>query len=118
MNSTEHWRPGTASAAWSASYPHPLVLRVGELVTILPRESEWEGWLWCVDAAGKGGWVPRICLDADAGLAEVLEDYDAAELDVRPGDVLQLGRRYGGWIRCRDANGREGWIPEDCVTET
>ena len=58
-------KPGSQASviqAWKITYRDPLILHVGETLQVGKRDSEWSGWIWCTDAAGKGGWVPESYL--------------------------------------------------------
>jgi SH3-like domain-containing protein len=47
------------------------------------------------------------------GTARILRDYSSMELTVSPGEVVTGFETVEGWIRCRNANGDEGWVPEE-----
>jgi hypothetical protein len=111
------WRPGSAVAAWKASYPYALRLRTGDSVSVLSRESKWPGWLWCAKWNAGEAWVPEALLDISGDTAVALGDYDSTELDVSMGEALLVGRRQSGWVWCRNGRGCEGWLPESCVAE-
>ena len=51
-----------ATADHQPSYPNPLVVSAGEEVAVGREDTEWVGWLWCTNAAGKSGWVPKTSL--------------------------------------------------------
>jgi hypothetical protein len=44
--------------SYSVAYPHPIILKTGDSVTIEKWETnpEWLGWAFCVDARGIKGW--------------------------------------------------------------
>ena len=110
------FEPGTqvkATADRQPSYPDPLVVSAGEEVTVGREDTEWVGWLWCTNAAGKSGWVPKQYIEpADAAdKGKMLMDYTAAELPVQTGDVLTLHDEEGGWYWATNAAGDHGWVP-------
>ena len=87
-----------------AAYPVPLIVKTGEALSITTRQSEWPGWLWCVNSAGRGGWVPEVWIDRDeqesGGGGRMLRDYDASELNARIGEQLIIELAEAGrWSR-------------------
>ncbi|RJP28424.1 MAG: hypothetical protein C4536_12630 [Actinobacteria bacterium] len=94
-----------------ASYPDALVIAVGEVLNVVDRETAWSGWIWCVDGAGKGAWVPGEFLDRRGDTCVALRDYDSTELDVSMGDIVEAGEATSGWVWCVDSRGNRGWVP-------
>lgn len=90
----------------------PLSVRPGERVTVGERDTEWPAFVF-VTAANGCGWVPARHLDIDGTTAFVRTGYDTTELAARTGDVVQIlaDDVESGWSWCRDAAGREGWVP-------
>jgi hypothetical protein len=43
--------------------------------------------------------------------------YSAAELDVEPGDTVQVHAEGGGWLWCEDESSNFGWVPAACVKQ-
>jgi hypothetical protein len=117
MKEPGYWRNGVVIAPWSASYPYTFQVSAGESVNIIEREGEWAGWLWCVNHAGTGAWVPESYLDIRSDHAVLLHDYESTELDANVGDILHLGKHVSGWVWCKDSEGREGWLPKNCIWE-
>ena len=101
----------------TATFPDPLVLKAGERVHVGQADDQWPAFLWCVNAQGKGGWVPEAFLQrhGEAGIAR--RAYDARELSVGAGERVSVGERVGGWAWVTDAAGESGWIPEECISE-
>jgi hypothetical protein len=94
----------------------PIRFGAGEILRWERRATEWEGWLWCTDAKGVMGWVPETYVARiDAVTCRTLCDYDATELTVAPGDVLDVKFAESGWVWCETADGRKGWVPESHV---
>jgi hypothetical protein len=89
-----------------------LIARAGEILVPGRVDDEWPGWIWCVDEAGTGSWVPDAYLAMDGRTARLLVDYEATELTVRPGDLLALQHEINGWWWAVDSQGQEGWVPE------
>ncbi|SDS37950.1 SH3 domain-containing protein [Microlunatus soli] len=90
----------------------PIQLEVGDHVQVGERDSEWPEFVF-VSATHGTGWVPARHLSAGSGSAVVTTPYDTAELPTHAGDVLEVLAEdaQSGWVWCRTANGREGWVP-------
>jgi hypothetical protein len=99
--------------AHQASNPQPLVIRVGDRLTVGENSDQWPAYVWCVDHAGKGGWVPEAFLEREGDSGVALRDYSAAELTVAVGDELALGEEAGGWFWATNHAGRGGWVPAE-----
>ncbi len=96
----------------------PIQLTVGTEVEVGERDSQWPEFVFVTTAAGSG-WVPARCLSSDSGRAVVETAYDTTELPTRAGDVLEVvAEDYpSGWLWCRSAAGREGWVPLTTLDE-
>nr|MBN2278498.1 hypothetical protein [candidate division Zixibacteria bacterium] len=105
--------PATVIAEYRTPYPDPLVIKAGEKVQVEPRPSEWPGWIWCVIADGRSGWVPKKYIDEKHGLHLAAVDYSAAELNVAVGDNLTIIKQESGWAWCENSRGDQGWVPLD-----
>ena len=90
----------------------PLRLDVGKRVDVGDRDTEWPEFVF-VSAAQGSGWVPARHLSASTGSAVVLTEYDTTELPTRVGEELDVVAEdlASGWVWCRSAAGREGWVP-------
>jgi len=95
-----------------------VVLRPGEPVRLgetYEGPEGWPDWIWCVNDAGIGGWVPIPFLERtgeDTGRAR--EAYDSTELDAEAGDIVAGGRETCGWVWCaRERDGAAGWVPRE-----
>ena len=124
-------RTGTVIRDHEAAYPEPLIVKTGEVLTITTRQSEWPGWRWCVNTAGRGGWVPQAWIErdgkgngdgdgkgdgkGDGDVGRMLRDYDATELTARVGERLTIELAESGWLWCINEPGEHGWIPQQCV---
>ena len=99
-----------------SDFPHPIQLRRGDVVSVTDKTStSFPDWVFCMPTSGApGGWVPRSILQIERTNGQVLEDYDATELDANAGDVVDGLRVLGGWVWCRDRRSeRLGWLPLD-----
>ncbi len=103
----------TATGSHAKSYPDPIAVRAGEALHLSGRTDVWEGhtWLWAIAADGREGWVPDNILTSEPSGARARTDYAAVELSCEPGDVFDVIERNHGWVRCRAADGGEGWLP-------
>lgn len=97
-------------------YPDPISLVAGERVRVT-KQDLWDGvhsWLWCINDAGKEGWTPEAYLSRHGEYATCTQAYSAWELSVTEGDVLQTLKSESGWFWCENAQGEQGWVPENC----
>jgi len=108
----------TAAAAHRIPDRAPLRLEVGDDVEVGERDSEWPEFVFVTAPHGEG-WVPARHLSATSGRARVTHAYDTTELRTEPGDALEImvEDRISGWLWCRSAAGREGWVPANTVQE-
>jgi SH3 domain len=97
----------------------PLSLASGDVVTVGRRDGDWPAFVFVTTARGSG-WVPSRHLSADAGRAVVETPYNTTELATRRGEMLEVIDRddESGWLWCRSAGGREGWVPSRSVEAT
>jgi len=100
-----------------ASFSDAPVFNAGEELEVKERETVWKGWVWCVNKAGKGAWVPESFVARHGDTCTALRDYDSIELSVGRGDVLEAGEEAAGWLWCTDSEGRQGWVPAVCLVE-
>ena len=98
-------------------------MRASEIIKISDKVDYWNGnpgwvWVWCTDARGKSGWVPKGVIDvhADGTTGIARYDYTATELTVAVGDELVAWREESGWLWCTNQQGKSGWVPADHVT--
>jgi hypothetical protein len=94
-------------------------LAVGEEVRVGDRDTEWPEFVFVIASHG-AGWMPARHLSRSSGLAVVEAAYDTAELPTEAGDVLEVVAEdlTSGWLWCRSADGREGWVPVKTVEAT
>ena len=97
----------------------PLSLASGDVVTVGRRDEDWPAFVFVTTSRGSG-WVPSRYLSADAGQAVVETPYDPTELATTSGEILEVIDRddESGWLWCRSADGREGWVPGRSVEAT
>ena len=95
-----------------------LGVRPGERVSVRPEASKtWPSFALVANEKGSAGWVPKRCLQPEGDQAVVTQFYDTSCLDPRTGELLELiqADQHGGWLRCRDSQGRTGWFPVTMV---
>ncbi|MBU0491454.1 MAG: SH3 domain-containing protein [Chloroflexi bacterium] len=92
-----------------------LVLLCGERLRCERKKTQWEGWLWCITPDGRTGWVPEPWVDLAGDAGVMAHDYDAAELTVAPGDVLEGLLTVSSWLLAISPAGQQGWVPLECV---
>ncbi|MGP4111062.1 hypothetical protein ACTWP5_09130 [Streptomyces sp. 4N509B] len=102
-----------AAAAHEIPERAPLRLAVGDQVRAGERSEEWPAFVFVTASTGTG-WVPDRHLSAPAGPAVVREAYDTTELPTAAGEILDVLREdpLSRWTWCRNAEGREGWVPD------
>ncbi|TPG05097.1 hypothetical protein EAH85_14090 [Curtobacterium flaccumfaciens] len=90
----------------------PLVVRPGEVVQVGERDTEWPAFVF-VTASHGTGWVPARHINIDDSVGVVCVRYDTAELPAKSGEHVAVldDDLESGWSWCRNAAGREGWIP-------
>jgi len=100
---------------YQTEYTDPIVVSKGEVLTLGGRDTQWVGWIWCWNGAGKGGWVAERYLELAEATGTMLRDYDAHELNVNTGEELEILDEESGWLWCRNSAQHEGWIPAENV---
>ncbi len=90
----------------------PLRLEPGQPVQVGDRDTEWPAFVFVTAAHGQG-WVPARHLSASSGSGVVTTAYDTTELPTEAGETLEVLAEdaRSGWLWCRSAAGREGWVP-------
>jgi hypothetical protein len=98
------------------SDPNPVRFRTGDTIGVGHHDQQWTAYVWATDQAGRAGWVPDEYLEmCGAHEATALCDYDATELTVARGEVLEVLDEAGGWYLCRSRSGISGWVPGNTV---
>jgi len=98
---------------YARPYDDPFRAPAGTAVIPDPsQQTAIEGWVWAEDPEGRGGWVPLAWLDRTAEPWRLTRDFDALELSVAVGDVLEIRFAESGFVMAVDAAGRTGWVPD------
>lgn len=97
----------------------PLSLAAGDVVAVGRRDDDWPAFVF-VTAAHGSGWVPSRHLSLETGQAVTVTAYDTTELPTSVGETLDVVARddESGWLWCRSADGREGWVPSRTLQPT
>lgn len=91
------------TVAYTRAYADPLELAADECVTVVAYDTEWPDYVWCTNAAGKGGWVPVAYLTIRGAIGQALRAYSASELSVIVGEKLIPHDEAGGWYWAENA---------------
>jgi hypothetical protein len=110
----------------TASRPcdHVVTIHIGpgDVVGVGHRNQQYPEFLWCASENGRQGWVAEAFLEMSGEKEAVaLREYDAAQLTVIEGELLDVLEQQGIWTLCRNAAGAQGWVPatilEDAGTD-
>ncbi len=89
----------------------PLSMMPGDRLTIVKRDAEWPGWVFCKHEGGKQGWVPENALKIEAENAVAELDYDAREVSVMEGEIVRIEKLESGWAWVTNMTNETGWLP-------
>jgi SH3-like domain-containing protein len=103
-----------------SNYPDAIRFKQGDTLTVGDLDAEYAGWIRARTKDGNTGWAPLDYLEILAGgeLAIATMSYSAHELDVSPGDEVEVLTELNGWLWCSKSNGETGWIPADVVSSS
>ena len=103
-------------ADYEAPYPDPIVVKEGDEITIdSSNKTDWAGWVWCTNNAGKSGWVPEAYIERRGDVGTMLCDYNAIELTVRVGELLSVHKAESGFFWVTNKRGQDGWVPSTLI---
>ena len=95
----------------------PISVRAGARVfPDAERKTGIPGWLWCVAEDGRVGWTPRAWLRREGGVWRIDRDFDAIELTVESGELLEVLEEESGFYWAANSGGDRGWVPCEHVT--
>jgi len=102
----------------AAPYDQYAKVTAGEKVTYLNSDDRNPMWFKGRTRDGVEGFFPLEDFNVDPSrtFATCLRSYDATELSVFEGDVVEPLGCYGDWLQVH-FNGQIGWIPENCCQE-
>jgi hypothetical protein len=94
-------------------FEHPILLSIGDKVQIdRNRGKHWLGDIYCTLPNGDSGWAYSQAFGNQVGNEIIVsQEYSSQELNVEVGEILE-GYGDDGW--CMNAEGKFGWIPDNC----
>ena len=99
-------------ADYESPYSDPIVVNEGDEIIIDARKkTDWAGWVWCTNRAGKGGWVPESYIERRGDMGTMRCDYNAIELTLRVGELLSVHKAESGFFWVTNQGGQDGWVP-------
>jgi hypothetical protein len=93
-------------------YGNPIAVSMGEQV--LPdfdKSTDIKGWVWCTAKDGRSGWTPEQWLIPSNGKWHLTREFNAIELTIVLGEVLDIVREESGFFLARREDGESGWVP-------
>ena len=89
----------------------------GAVVRFMRQDHKNPGWFFGKTSEGIEGYFPVDWFDiqSESEKATAKRAYDAMELTVETGEVLEALDVAAGWLLVRAADGRVGWVPEKNV---
>jgi hypothetical protein len=91
------------------------IVSKGEIVKFERKLTIYEGWIWCTNKKGESAWAPEDWVEIMNGDCRFKRDYNAIELTVQIGEIVNGDIDVSGWIWVVNSNGAYGWIPMDCL---
>jgi hypothetical protein len=79
------------------------------------RPTVYPGWVWCTDRNGAQAWVPEAFLSIEGEAGRLVRDYLSRELDLAPGDRVEILETESAWAWVRHPRLGLGWVPADCL---
>jgi len=84
----------------------------GDVVGVGHRNQQYPEFIWCASEDGHQGWVAESYLEITGEKEAVAKcEYDAAQLTVMEGEVLDVLDQQGAFVLCRNDSGGQGWVP-------
>lgn len=102
--------------AHTTHYPDPLRFKQGDGLTVGRRDTQYDGWVWTTTVTGHSGWAPEQLLSIEGSQAIAQSDYNATELNTRPGERLIVLAELNGWYWVQNERGQKGWVPVETVS--
>ena len=97
-----------------SEFPKPLKLRKGDIVAIDPSKDKYTGWKFG-KIKDNEGWIPEAYLDINVKLCKLNRDYDATELSLKEGQILEVFYEECGWFWGKTEDGKYGWYPKEAT---
>jgi uncharacterized protein YgiM (DUF1202 family) len=106
---------GIVNHLYRSTSTDPIVMKVGDRLQVEDRQTEFAGWVWCLHSSGKSSWVPENFLQREGDTAHASRDYDATELTVEVGQIIEILDEEAEWYWCQTEAGDYGWVPVENV---
>jgi hypothetical protein len=100
------------TAPYRRPFEDPIAVHAND--TVIPdfeKQTDIEGWVWCMAVDGRSGWTPRAWLVRSNGRWQVDRDFNAIELTVETGEVLIATLEESGFYWATKRDGQSGWVP-------
>lgn len=95
-----------------------LSVQEGDVVGVGHRNQQYPELRWCTPESGHSGWMAESYLEyASPTEAVVKKAFDAAQLTVFEGEVLDVLDIVGEWLLCRSERGIQGWVPRRILVD-
>ena len=93
-------------------YENPLAIAAeASVVPDFEKRTDIEGWVWCTAKDNRSGWVPSSWLVKGDGTRRVRHQFNAIELTVVPGEILDVTFAESGIFWATKQKGEAGWVP-------
>jgi hypothetical protein len=100
--------------AYERPYEKPMAVSAGARVSPdFDRPTDITGWVWCTAEDNRSGWTPRGWLLQRDDRWYLSRDYNALELTIAPGEILDIEFEESGFCWASKENGEHGWVPCD-----
>ena len=114
-------KPGTYRCVkdYHTPYPDSIHFFKGEIVQMgeeFDGDPDWKDWVRCQASGGREAWIPKSYLDENEG--SLLRDYDARELSLSIGEVLEIREIVYGFGLAEKKDGSQGWAPMNHLEAT
>lgn len=95
-------------------------VQAGEVVRFLREDEKNPGWFFGATFEGVEGYFPNdwFNLRPEGGEATAIRAYDALELTVEKGEMVEAIAEAAGWLLVKTSDARVGWIPQANVAES
>ena len=99
---------------YTSEFPNPLKLKKGDIVIIDHSKDKHLGWKFCKTNKNEG-WIPKTYLNITGKSAKLNRDYDATELSLKEGQMLEVLCEESGWFWCKTEDSKYGWYPKEAT---
>jgi hypothetical protein len=96
---------------YTSEFSNPLKLKKDDKVQIDHTRNEYPGWKYCKTNKGQG-WIAASYLEILGDEGTLNHDYDATELTVKKGQLLEMIYEESGWLWCKTEENKFGWCPK------